>query len=110
MKRRRWAAAVALGVALLTGCGGAAVTHAEDHTYAEAGQGTVDLTAKPQVGGAVTWKENRLTIERSGQSLRILGNGLPNHQTGVYPFDSTISPDALRYDRNPNRIQQVQVS
>lgn len=63
--------------------------------------GTFDLTTKAIVDGAITWPAT-FEIVLAGESRRIVGNGLPDHPTGVYPIAST--DDAYQYDRNPNRI------
>lgn len=63
---------------------------------------TWDSTAKVSVQGSVHWK-SVLKISISGSKLKISGNGLPSHTTGVFPIAA--SDPAYRYDRNPNSIQ-----
>lgn len=63
---------------------------------------TWDSTAKISVQGSVHWK-SVLRISVSGSRLKISGNGLPSHPTGVFPISA--SDPAYRYDRNPNSIQ-----
>jgi hypothetical protein len=69
--------------------------------------GTFDLTAKAVVDGSVNWA-HRLNTTLEGMTLRVEGNGLPSHPTGVYPIAS--SDDAYQYDRNPNRIRERPVA
>ncbi len=64
--------------------------------------GVIDLTNKPTIEGAVSWK-SRFDLARDNQSVTITGNGLPNHPTGIFPVERD-SP-AFRYDRNPNSIR-----
>jgi hypothetical protein len=62
---------------------------------------TYDLTQKTTVDGAVSWPGSfRKRVK--GSSLRLSGNGLPKHTTGVFPIQP--SDDAYQVDRNPNRI------
>ena len=68
---------------------------------------TWDSTAKVSVSGSVHWK-SVLKISVSGSRLRISGNGLPSHTTGVFPIPP--SDPAYQYDRNPNSIQARQFS
>jgi YHYH protein len=68
---------------------------------------TWDSTAKATVDGAVKWK-SVLKLAVVGSKLRITGNGLPSHATGVYPVAA--SDDAYQYDRNPNTIRAQKVS
>jgi len=68
---------------------------------------TWDSTAKVTVDGSVHWK-SVLKIAVSGSKLRITGNGLPSHTTGVYPVAA--SDDAYQYDRNPNSIRAQSLS
>jgi hypothetical protein len=72
------------------------------------GDGTYDRTAKTVfVDGEVMWASN-FEITLDGDIRLVLGNGLPNHPTGVYPVAT--SDDAYNYDRNPNTIQAQDVS
>jgi YHYH protein len=63
---------------------------------------TWDSTAKVLVQGSVRWK-SVLKIAVSGSKLRITGNGLPSHPTGVFPIQS--GTEAATYDPNPNSIR-----
>lgn len=63
---------------------------------------TWDSTAKVTVDGSVHWK-SVLKVSVSASKLKLSGNGLPSHATGVYPISS--SDDAYQYDRNPNSIR-----
>ena len=65
--------------------------------------GTWDLTAKPTVAGSVSWPNRRFALRLGASSLRITGNDLPSHTTGVFPIAS--SDPAYQYDRNPNSIK-----
>jgi YHYH protein len=56
--------------------------------------------------GAVGWTSQRSTAI-SGASRRITGNGLPAHETGIYPIQS--SDPAYQYDGNPNHIESQDV-
>ena len=50
--------------------------------------GTFDATAKAEVDGEVTWPSS-YTIELDGDVRRLVGNGLPDHPTGIYPVRSS---------------------
>ena len=63
---------------------------------------TWDSTAKVSVEGSVHWK-SVLKISVAGSRLKVSGNGLPSHPTGVFPIAA--NDPAYRYDRNPNSIQ-----
>jgi len=65
--------------------------------------GLISFAAKPLVDGAVAWSYGGAKQAVSGATRRILGNGLPNHSTGIYPV--TPGTEAYTYDRNPNSIQ-----
>jgi hypothetical protein len=68
---------------------------------------TYDLTAKYVVDGAVSWPGSfQATIARGGVTL--VGNGLPNHPTGVFPVQA--NDDSFQIDRNPNRIAPYTLS
>ena len=70
------------------------------------GDGTFDLTAKPEVDGSVTWPASSSTSFGSTGTTRIVStNDLPEHPTGVFPIAST--DDAYQFDRNPNSIRAV---
>ncbi|MEO1084887.1 MAG: YHYH protein, partial [Acidobacteriota bacterium] len=66
------------------------------------GASTFDLEAKPTVGGEV-FHRSELSIAVEGSSRRIVGNGLPDHATGVFPIRRT--DEAYQYDRNPGTIE-----
>ncbi len=64
--------------------------------------GTFDLTAKAVVDGEIAWP-SEFEIRLDGNSRWLIGNGLPNLPTGIYPIAST--DDAYNYDRNPHAIE-----
>jgi hypothetical protein len=64
---------------------------------------TYDLTAKSTVDGAVDWPDARFKAKVKKKVLRITGNGLPSHTTGVFPISP--SDDAYQVDHNPNSIR-----
>ena len=64
---------------------------------------TYDLTAKSTVDGSVDWPGARFRAKIKKKVLRITGNGLPKHTTGVFPVSP--SDDAYKVDRNPNSIR-----
>jgi YHYH protein len=68
---------------------------------------TYDLTNKATVDGAVSWP-GQFKKRVKGHSLRLSGNGLPKHTTGVYPVQQ--ADDAYQVDRNPNRISSYALS
>jgi YHYH protein len=68
---------------------------------------TWDSTAKVHVDGSVHWK-SVLRIAVSGGKLRITGNGLPSHPTGIFPIRAGTA--AAKYDRNPNSIRAQKLS
>src|SRR5204863_7729728 len=45
---------------------------------------TWDLTAKPHVSGSVSWPDRRFALRLGPSALRITGNDLPGHTTGVF--------------------------
>ncbi len=63
---------------------------------------TYDLTAKYTVDGSVRWPNATFSRKLTRSWLRLSGNGLPSHPTGVFPIQP--SDDAYQVDRNPNRI------
>jgi YHYH protein len=69
---------------------------------------TYDLTQKAIVDGSVDWPTATFKKRVKGSKLRLRGNGLPKHTTGVYPIAS--SDDAYQVDRNPNRISAYGLS
>ncbi len=69
---------------------------------------TWNFSKKLTVDGNVAWPNSKLTVNVNGQSRSLSGNGLPSHNTGVYPISST--DDAYQYDRNPNSIKEQTLS
>src|SRR5689334_4462151 len=63
---------------------------------------TYNLTAKYMVDGSVRWAKATFNKKVTRSWLRLSGNGLPSHPTGVFPIQP--SDDAYLVDRNPNRI------
>jgi hypothetical protein len=61
-----------------------------------------DLNEKYAVQGSVKWEQN-ITSQQSGGKRIITTNGLPDHDTGIFPVGS--SDPAYQYDRNPNAIK-----
>lgn len=86
-----------------SGIGGAQV----DGPWFSADKLTFDFTAKAIVDGDVTWP-SKFDITVNGDQRVFTSNDLPNHGTGVYPIAS--SDDAYQYDRNPNSIQEQELS
>ncbi|MEM8997813.1 MAG: YHYH protein [Acidobacteriota bacterium] len=70
------------------------------------GGSTFDLTAKPTVDGEV-YHRSELTVTVDGAGRRLVGNGLPDHATGVFPIRRT--DEAYRYDRNPGSIESYRL-
>jgi YHYH protein len=73
-----------------------------DGPWIDSAAKTWDLTKKISVQGSVHWS-SRFTATPKGTTLRLSGNGLPPHTTGVYPVAA--SDPAYQYDRNPNSIK-----
>jgi hypothetical protein len=70
--------------------------------------GTWNPNAKTvEVDGDVLWDNFRYETILDGDTRRLVGNGLPNHRTGVFPVQP--ADDAYNYDRNPNRIEEYQL-
>lgn len=69
-------------------------------------QGTWDPNLKPYVDGSVTWP-SEINIELQNGVRIITANGLPDHETGVFPVSR--DDDAYQYDRNPNPISAQNV-
>lgn len=90
---------------LETGNGGGA---GKDGPWIDLTNGTWDRTAKLSVSGDVAWPNYVFTITVEGDQRVITGNGLPNHNTGVYPVQST--DPAYEYDRNPNSIKEQTIT
>ena len=66
--------------------------------------GTWDPSQKIEVAGDAAWGNHRYEIRLAGNKRQLLGNGLPNHRTGIFPIRQT--DDAYNYDRNPNSINE----
>jgi YHYH protein len=64
---------------------------------------TWDPSTKPTVDGNVAWPTAKFTSKTSGTKRVLTSNGLPQHNTGIYPIQAT--DDAYQYDRNPNSIK-----
>lgn len=69
---------------------------------------TYDLTKKAVVDGSVDWPNATFKKKVKGSRLKLSGNGLPKHTTGVFPVQQ--SDDAYQVDRNPNRISSYTLS
>jgi hypothetical protein len=69
--------------------------------------GTWDSTVKAEVDGDVEWKNFKYEIKVENSLRKLIGNGLPNHHTGIFPVKPT--DDAYNYDRNPNQINEIQI-
>lgn len=68
----------------------------------------VDMDAKISVQGSVDWPSARLSIREEGTTRRIESNGLPTHETGIFPIQR--SDPAYAYDRNPNEIRAQRIA
>jgi YHYH protein len=66
--------------------------------------GTWDSTAKVEVSGDVAWN-GKYEIKIENGKRKLIGNGLPNHHTGIFPIQQ--NDDAFKYDRNPNSINET---
>jgi hypothetical protein len=73
----------------------------------DASANTFDLLAKAVVEGAVGWT-SRFSDAISGTTRDVESNGLPSHDTGVYPIAA--SDPAYKYDQNPNGIESQDVA
>ena len=71
------------------------------------GDGTYDFTAKAVVPGNVMWNP-KFAVSRNGEKRVFSTNDLPDHGTGVYPVGR--NTEAYKYDRNPNRISEQDIS
>jgi hypothetical protein len=63
---------------------------------------TWDAMSKISVAGQVPWSGSP-SVTLDGSVRHVTGNGLPSHNTGIFPISS--SDPASRYDRNPNSIR-----
>jgi len=79
--------------------GGGAMTNGP---WIDEDSGTWDLTDKIAVQGSVRW-DSSFSRKLGHSRLKLSGNGLPPHTTGVYPVQS--ADPAYQYDRNPNSIK-----
>ena len=70
--------------------------------WIDTASGTWDLTQKISVQGSVAW-DSRFATRATRSRLKLSGNGLPSHRTGVFPIQP--SDPAYQYDRNPNSIK-----
>lgn len=69
---------------------------------------TWDLTQKISVQGQVAWPSAWFSVDYSGTTLTLSGNGLPTTgTTGTFPVAK--SDPAYNYDRNPNSISAQSV-
>lgn len=83
---------------------GAGANNAEDWTNPD---GTWDYTLKPIVEGEVYWNgEFAMVLDGNGNRI-LIGNGLPDHPTGIFPI--TPGSEAYAYDGNPNIISEQDV-
>ncbi len=64
----------------------------------------IDLSKKPLVPGSVKWNNSAFAIIPllNHSELKLQGDGIPNHTTGIYPINH--SSQAFIYDKNPNSI------
>jgi hypothetical protein len=72
--------------------------------------GTWNLSKKLAVSGSVSWPAAKVTVTKSGGTIKIVSNDLPTiHTTGVFPIAS--SDAVYPYDKNPSTIkaQSLQV-
>ena len=63
---------------------------------------TWDSTQKIDISGSVKWRSTT-AFRTAASELKITGNALPKHRTGVFPIRTT--EPAYQYDRNPNAIR-----
>lgn len=64
---------------------------------------TISFANKPMVEGSVAWT-SQYRESTSGSTLKIGGNGLPNHYTGTYPTSSSTEAGAAVYHPDPSAI------
>lgn len=69
--------------------------------------GTWDPAKKLEVQGDVAWDNYKYEIRLEGDKRKLIGNGLPNHHTGIFPVRRT--DPAYNYDRNPNSINEYSI-
>lgn len=70
--------------------------------------GVWDMTKKVSVDGTISWPKAVWSTTQEGNNRKLFGNGLPLHQTGIYPIRN--SDDAYEFDRNPNDLKEQQVN
>lgn len=68
---------------------------------------TFDPARKAAVDGNVVWDNFKFEINLNGNLRQIIGNSLPDHQTGIFPVRQ--EDDAYDYDRNPNAIKEIKI-
>jgi hypothetical protein len=64
--------------------------------------GAWNRSLKPIVGGNINWPNAAIAVSVEGESRIVRANGLPRHQTGVFPIDH--ESKAYQFDHNPNEI------
>ncbi|MGF1473930.1 MAG: YHYH protein [Rubrobacteraceae bacterium] len=64
-------------------CGGGSLRDLERPWVSDNGR-DIDLRARPTVPGAVFW-DSELAVSLQDDGRRIVGNGLPDHATGIFP-------------------------
>lgn len=69
--------------------------------------GTWDPSKKLEVQGDVAWDSYKYDIKLEGGKRKLVGNGLPNHHTGMFPVQR--DDLAFNYDRNPNSINEYSI-
>src|SRR5688572_23169800 len=70
--------------------------------WIDSASSTWDRTRKIAILGSVRW-DNRFSTRVGSKRLRLAGNGLPPHASGVFPVHP--ADPAYSYDRNPNSIR-----
>jgi hypothetical protein len=70
--------------------------------------GTWNAAIKPEVDGDVAWDKYSYEISIVDGKRRLIGNGLPNHHTGIFPIQE--SDDAYQFDRNPNAVKEKNIA
>jgi YHYH protein len=68
---------------------------------------TWSMLAKVAVEGAVSWT-SQLSARILGSKRVVTGNGLPSHDTGIFPISS--SDPAYQYDENPSAIASQNIA
>lgn len=70
--------------------------------------GTFSLLSKPIVSGSITWPNHQLMVTVENGQRNLEGNDLPSTPSGQFPIEP--NTNAYNYDRNPNSIQEQQLS